>query len=87
MEKMSKIRLYMKNGKPSQLRVLPLRNTRGGSRIFQRRATFVKGGGGGGNYSLSDHQNMFAASLLICFLCVSSKWGVASHPSHPLIRP
>ena len=47
MEKMSKIRLYMKNGKPSQLRVLPLRNTRGGSRTFQSGATFVKGGGVG----------------------------------------
>ena len=35
------------------------------------------------NYSLSDHQNMFAGSLLICFLGVSSKWGLASHPSHP----
>ena len=33
--------------------------SRGGSRIFQRGATFVKeGGGGGGDCSLSDQQNM-----------------------------
>ena len=33
---------------------------------------FSKGGGGGGDYSLSDHQNMRAGSLLlIFFLCVS----------------
>ena len=30
---------------------------RDGSRIFQRGVTFVKGGGGG-DYSLSDQQNM-----------------------------
>ena len=44
---------------------------------------FYKGGGGGGDYSLSDQQNMSAGSLLLIFvLCVSSKWGVTSHLFH-----
>ena len=47
---------------------------------------FLKGGDfckGGSHYSLSDQQNMRGGSLLIFFLCVSSKWGVTSHLFHP----
>ena len=43
----------------------------GGSRIFQRGVTCK---GGGGDYSLSYHQNMWTGSLLLkFFLCASSK--------------
>ena len=57
---------------------------RGGSRIFQRGVTFVRGRV---TNSLSVHQNMWAGSLrLIFFLCVSSKWGVTTR-STPLDPP
>ena len=60
---------------------------KGGSRIFQR-GWLCKGGGG--DYSLSDHQNMWAGSLLLTFkfsyvLAPNREWLVTR--STPWIRP